>query len=182
MKNKAINTLAYTGVVTLSQYIGSKKVKILQTHNSGSSPLFDFLADCLVGDYTTARFRRPNKVMLIQRTKVYDKENAGNFHYEYTYVAGFYCLISKPEKINDGTKSVVRYSFMIPRDAISSNQFEGLCLGLYADTVKGTDEEDIKKYSAFCELNLSSRDIIDSALVVDWELSISNLTSAKVSG
>jgi hypothetical protein len=68
---------------------------------------------------------------------------------------------------------------MIPRDAIGTKQLEGLCLGLYADIVP---KKDIEKYSAFCELNLSSRDIIDSALVVDWELSISNLTSAKVSG
>ena len=45
MTNTAVNTLTYTGIVTLSQYIENKKVKIGQTHNKGGAPLFKFLSN-----------------------------------------------------------------------------------------------------------------------------------------
>lgn len=179
MNNKAINTLAYTGVVTLSQYIGSKKIKILQTHNEGGNPLFDFLADCLTGDFSIARYSKPNKVKLVRRKRAYT--DAGDAYFKYESESDFYYLISKPEKVYDGTKSVVRYSFMIPRDIIGNRQFEGLGLGLYADTIKNVDA-DLAKFSAYCDLNLTTNSIIDSALVVDWELTFSNISSSKING
>ena len=51
MKNTAINHINYTGIVTLSQYINGKKFLITQKHNAGAHMLFDFLADCLVGNF-----------------------------------------------------------------------------------------------------------------------------------
>ena len=60
MKNTAINTLKYTGIVTLSQYIGSKKRQIARMHNEGGDALFRFLANCLAGDFTTAKLTMPN--------------------------------------------------------------------------------------------------------------------------
>ena len=67
MKNIATNTLGYTGIVTLSQYINSKKIKIAQVHNEGSYPLFNFLSDCLLGDFSIAALALPNKIMLLKK-------------------------------------------------------------------------------------------------------------------
>ena len=71
-KNKAINTFTYTGVVTLSQYIGSKKIQVAQVHNAGGASLFEFLADCLIGDIEIAQTKRPTKIKLIYHSKIDD--------------------------------------------------------------------------------------------------------------
>ena len=67
MKNTAINTLNYTGIVSLSQCIGNRKIKIAQMHNTGGASLFNFLANCLIGNFTTAKINYPTKIKLINR-------------------------------------------------------------------------------------------------------------------
>ena len=169
MKNKAINTLKYTGIVTLSQYIGSKKVKIAQVQNTGGNPLFDFLSSCLIGDFTLAKVTRPTKIRLIRRSK-----DASSDTYSYKDAAsfGFINLFTKPEKVYSGTKSVVRYSFSISRDQLDLiDNFEELGIGLYHS---GAQDTEIANYSAFCEINLTKGSLVNSSLVVDWELAISN--------
>ena len=56
IKGIAKSSLEYTGIVNLSQYINGKKFTIAQLHNAGGKPLFEFLADCLVGDFEIAKF------------------------------------------------------------------------------------------------------------------------------
>lgn len=174
MRNRAINSLKYTGIVTLSQYIGSKKVKLSQVHNSGGNSLFDFLADCLVGDFTVAKATRPTKIMLIQGSA--EKDEYGNTVFERPLGGGgFIYLLTKPEKIYDSTKSVVRYSFVIPKDIIVSiAAFDQLYIGLYTDSAT-LDEPN--NYAAICKLDVSVTNLASAALVVDWELIISNHTA-----
>lgn len=173
MRNKAINTLKYTGIVTLSQYIGTKKVNIAQRHNTGGSSLFEFFADCLIGDFTMAKATMPTKIMLVKRTE--SKNGAGNVDFTYEDVSGFIYLLTKPEKVYNSAGSAVRYSFVIPKDMLESiNNFEGLGLGLYTD---GAVKSEPENFAAFCELNLSKSSIISASLVIDWELIISNNAS-----
>jgi len=173
MKNRAVNTLKYTGVVTLSQYIGSKKVKIAQIHNTGGNPLFNFLADCLIGDFTVAKASMPSKIMLLKRD-----ESAMN---GFTSLTDFIHLLTKPEKVyksETNTTSVARYSFIISKDMLSSiNNFDGFGIGLFTD---GASIDEPWNYAAFCELNLTKNALVNSSLVVDWELSFSNVTTEKI--
>lgn len=173
MKNKAINRLNYTGIVTLSQYRGNKKIKIAQVHNTGGNPLFRFLADCLIGDYTIAKATRPTKIMLLKQTE--DKENKS-----YTKESGFIYLLTKPTKIEEDLQIRVRYSFMIPQAQIESlNDYTDLGIGLYTDDAVGITEDDIKNYAAFCKVDLSGKNFTGAALLVDWDLIISNNVSSN---
>ena len=171
MKNTAINTLKYTGIVTLSQYIGSKKIKISQVHNTGGDSLFEFFASCLLGDFTTAKLIRPTKVMLLERTNddppVYTQPTNGS---------GFIYIITKPEKVSDTGSCRVKYSFVIPKDDVASiRSSDNLYLGLFADEVSVDNPEN---FAAICELKLANN-IINASLVVDWELIISNINNAE---
>ena len=173
MKNKAINTITYTGIVKLSQYIGNKKVQIAQRHNTGGSSLFNFLADCLIGDFDIAKNTRPTKIMLIKRTKTSDLET-----YRFESKSGFIFLLSKPEKIDGDGQCKVRYSFIVPKELILGiDSLEGLGMGLFTYDAPGATETDLNNYAAFCDLNLAKNALTNASLVVDWELIISNVNS-----
>ena len=162
------NSLKYTGVVTLSQYIGDKKVEIAKVHNAGAYPLFNFLSDCLLGDFELANLNRPTKIMLL--SKVYDSANSNSF--DYVSNSGFMSVTSKPEKVYDSnTSSKIRYSFIITRDKLEGTSFD--CIALYP---MSASMQDYKNFSAICDVRQKDMSTIAStmSLVVDWELTISN--------
>ena len=176
MNNTAVNTLNYTGIVTLSQYIGSKKVQIAQTHNTGSASLFNFLATCLAGDFTIAKLNLPTKIKLLCREEVYGE-------YVYSPITSFIFLRTPPEPSFNAGESRVRFSFIIPRDFLESiNQVASsgsvLGLGLYANSVPDVESE-TSNFMAFCVLDELDRSMfINTFLVVDWELIIANTPSS----
>ena len=180
MKNTAINTLTYTGIVTLSQYIGTKKVKIAQMHNTGGTSLFSFLANCLAGDFTLAKPNLPTKIKIIRRTR----PNAEIDEYVYSSASSYIFLRTPPEAYSNAGESRVRFSFIIPRDFLevqnlisSSTSSEVLGLGLYANGVPDTPEE-AENFMAFCILeNIEQTIAANAVLTVDWELVISNSQS-----
>lgn len=159
MKSKVLNTLNYTGVVTLSQYIGNKKIKIAQIHNKGGNPLFNFFTNCLIGEFAKASASRPEKIALFNLN--------GN---TYDSVTGFVNMYT-PAKKTDVNK--VKYSFMITKDKFESATFTDLHIGLY--THGATDLQD---YAAICKVDIENTALINAALVVDWELAISNMPDA----
>lgn len=165
MKNTAKNSLSYTGVVTLSQSIGNKKFEIAKVHNSGGSSLFDFLSDCLVGDYDIAKAKQPKKIKLLKYN-----EESGN----HESVSGYIQYTTKPERVYENPGSTVRYSFIVSRAMLESyDDFDRI--GLYANSA---GDNDIENFAAYCEVPFSSDDISNSAiLVIDWELNISNRNS-----
>jgi hypothetical protein len=172
MKNIAINNLKYTGIVTLSQYIGSKKVKIAQVHNSGGDSLFNFLASSLIGDFTMAKALRPTKIMLLKQENTSDEPI-----YRTTDNADFYYLLTRPEKITSVGLSRIKYSFLIPKEVIDSlADFEKLCVGLYADAATADEPSN---YAAVCNLGISKNNVVSASLVVDWELIISNMITSE---
>jgi hypothetical protein len=166
MNNTAANTLGYTGVVTLSQYIKGKKVKIAQVHNTGTNSLFNFLADCLCGDLSVASISRPSKIKLLHQSNPEDPTSISS-------VSGFLYVQTKPEKLYDVVEknsiSVV-YSFVIPKEYLESSFNK---LGLYADS-----ENDITNYAAVCDIESGNFSIASSSvLVIDWALTLSNLNT-----
>ena len=173
MKNTSLNTLEYNGIVTLSRYIGGKKIKIAQTKNSGRTPLFDFLYSCLTGDFDVARLNVPTKIMLLKSI-----ENRDTKTVTYESRSGFIYLLTKPEKIyRESSQNSVKYSFMLSRDQLTAlgteNSFDSI--GLYAD-----NETSTQNFSAVCTIELpTARMTASSVLVVDWELNIQNGTVQK---
>ena len=165
MKNTAINTLTYTGVVTLSQYIGQKKVKIAQIHNKGGNPLFDFLSDCLIGELASAKAKKPEKIRLV----ITDN---GIYPQEFAPGSGFIYPQVQPKKGVNSYESQVTYSFLIPRELFENiSTTSNLGLGLYPNSATDLDAT---KYAAFCTLDSSVLSNLKASLVVDWKLIISN--------
>ena len=171
MQNTAINTLGYTGIVTISQCIGKEKIEIAQIHNTGGTALFNFLADCLLGDFELAAKSRPTKIMLLERKTSTDTSQS----VEYISSSGFIHLLTKPEKIYSNTEGKVRYSFRISRDMLESTNKPN-AIALYTKDIKDTFV-DITNWAAIVENvgdYLQAAQITASALIVDWELIISN--------
>ena len=165
MKNIAINALGYTGRVTLSQCIGDKKIKVAEIHNSGGEPLFNFISDCLIGDFDTARLNRPNKIMLLKKVI-----NSSDNSISYTSMSDYIYILTNPEKVYDPSRGRVRYSFVITRDKLDDASFDHI--GLYTEN---TSLADISSYAAICEVPSTDINLtVASALVIDWELIISN--------
>lgn len=181
MRNIITNNLTYAGTVTVSQRIGHKKVPVLQVHNNGNLPLFNFLTECLTGNFETAKLARPTKIMILKQTKFPDE---GVEKLTYERLSSFIYLLASPERrYSSETTSIskVCFSFIIPRDLLESIDFENddkdvtYMLGLYPANATLSD---ITEYSAICEFDLSRVNAstigVSSVLVVDWELSISD--------
>lgn len=163
IKSVAVNNIEYTGIVKLSQYTNGKVFTVLEKHNEGGTALFNFLTDCLLGDFDIAKFDRPSKIMLLNINEDGILAKATNTSFIY--------LLSKPEKVySTEKKGIVRYSFIIPQDYFVGTDFNAI--GLYTNS---TSELDLEDYAAFCEVDLSDVSLsISSVLVLDWELHISN--------
>ena len=158
------DSLGYTGIVTLSQKVGKKKVKIAQLHNAGGKALFEYLAACLAGDFDTAKLNRPTKIMLLSHdsdNKIIKAKDTPFIH-----------IITAPKiAYSSEIEGVVEYSFTISQDIFSGTAFDAV--GLYTNTAT---EQDVENYAAYCPI--ASEDLTDislsSVLLLDWELHISN--------
>ena len=170
MKNTAINSLGYTGIVTLSQYIQNNKIPITKAYNKGRSSLFNFLSDCLKGDFELAKLSLPSNIMLLNAEI---NSETGEID-QFTAASGVIALstIATPEKALDESSGRVRYSFIVTRDQLETESFNAI--GLYA---KGIKPEYCQYNMAYCILDESVNSAnlsVSSALVVDWDLIITN--------
>ena len=163
IKGAAVNALQYTGVVKLSQYIGGKKRMVAKVHNAGGKALFNFLVDCLIGDFDIAKLDRPTKIMLLVEDEDKSLSRAND--------TGFINILAKPEKVYSIDKGVVRFSFMIPQDIFNGSNFNAI--GLYPNSATASD---VDSYAALCKVD--SRELnnisVSSVLILDWELYIAN--------
>lgn len=169
MKGFATNSLGYTGTVTLSQYNGNKKTQIAQFKNNGGNSLFNFLANCLMGDFETAAQERPTKIMLLHKET---EETSNSVTYESR--SGFIYFLTNPERLFTDTallSSTICYSFIIPMELIKNQDFN--CIGLYSNAAKGTT--DLEDFVAVCNLDgIAGMQSTSSILIVDWKLTITN--------
>ena len=160
----ARNCLEYTGVVRLSQYINNKKMLIAESHNAGGSALFNFLSNCLTGDFDLAKYSRPDKILLLKIDKVTGSiEKASN--------TSFIQFLTRPERIyGKDSECIIRYSFVLPQEYFAGTEFNAV--GLYPQSAT---ELDIQDYSAICTLTTDNWNISrSSVLLLDWDLRISN--------
>jgi hypothetical protein len=168
VKGTAKGNLEYTGIVKLYQYTHGKKRTIANLINSGGKPLFDFLSDCLAGDFDSARFSRPDKVLLLN-------EDLESGTLECASTGGFTYIMSKPERVPSDSEGIVRYSFSIPQDQLyNAGRINFNAIGLYPYNVE--DITELYNYAAKVAVTDLARESIlpSSVLMLDWELHISN--------
>ncbi len=135
----SLNPLRYTGIVSLSQYTDSEKILLSQLHNKGTNQLFDYFANCLVGNFEAAKTNSPTKIMLLKKSSDGKTiEPASPFIY----------LRTLPEKIKEDASHIhpaVRYSFVISQDVVINKNFNAI--GLFLNK-----SNDIKDYAACIDL------------------------------
>ena len=163
MKNKAVNQLEYTGIVTLSQYIDGNKKIIKRIKNSGGSSLYDFFSACLIGDFTTAAKTRPAKIIFLKKDVEDNKTTLSPVS------SGFIYPLADPIRISGqtGSDTSICFSFTIP---IGYTKLDFTHIGLYPNTASTVD---LDRYSAICSFSLIDATIsTSSVLVIDWVLKI----------
>ena len=160
VKSMATNHLEYTGIVKLSQYIKNKKIAVAEIHNEGGIALFNFIADCLIGDFDIAKSDWKMGIRLLNIDEHGNLSRLDN--------TDFIFLLAKPEKVYDENEGIVRYSFIIPQEYFAGTSFNAI--GLYLNK-----SADIDDYAAYCGVDTGDWNIsLSSVLVLDWELHISN--------
>lgn len=172
-RSKAVNNIGYTGIVKLSQYTNGKKFSIAKVHNAGGKPLFDFLANCLAGDFDIAKKNLPAKILLLDIVKA----ESGEITVNAADNTGFITLLSKPELVYAEDAGVVRYRFIIPQEYFAAGTSVGAvrfnAIGLYPSSVKST--ADASQFAAYCEVDTDDWSLsAASVLVLDWELHVTN--------
>lgn len=59
----------YTGTVTVASYLGDRLIKKETHHNQGLKTLFEFIGDCLQGNWYGARDKRPCKLVMLKKAE-----------------------------------------------------------------------------------------------------------------
>lgn len=197
VKKQDTISVGYSGKVKVTVVDDRKVVSRKVGHNAGGQPLFQFLAQCLCGNYENAKTSQPLKIRLFYneaKTKTAATRNietwvgsASNTSIEEASNFIFVNAPSVPEEIEDekgnknGYKAILH--FRVPFSFVTRNKINQICL--YAQ-----NEIDSKKYSAYY-LFTDSTDAEKLApievnnqqasysLIIEWELSIANVKTTN---
>ena len=198
VKKQDTISVGYSGKVTVTVVDDRKVVSRKVGHNAGGQPLFQFLAQCLCGNYENTKPLQPLKIKLFYN-KATDTTaattNIGNWVGSDSNTsieeASNFIFVNAPSateeiKITDkqgnlvaknGYKAILH--FRVPFSFVTRNEINQICL--YAQ-----DESDPKRYSAYYlftdstdEKNLAPIKVNNQQasynLIIEWELSIANV-------
>ena len=198
VKKQDTISVGYSGKVTVTVVDDRKVVSRKVGHNAGGQPLFQFLAQCLCGNYENTKPLQPLKIRLFYN-KATDTTAAttninnwvGSDSNTSIEEASNFIFVNAPSateeiKITDkqgnliaknGYKAILH--FRVPFSFVTHDEINQICL--YAQ-----NESDPKIYSAYY-LFTDSTDVEKLApikvnnqqasynLIIEWELSISNV-------
>lgn len=194
VKKQDTISVGYSGKVKVTVVDDRKVISRKVGHNAGGQPLFQFLAQCLCGNYENTKTLQPLKIKLFynKAETVADAitniqnwvKSEGDFtsvasasNFIFVNAAGATEEIADEEGNKNGYKAILH--FRVPFSFVTKNEVNQICL--YAQ-----NENDDKKYSAYY-LFKDSKDEKKLApikvnnqqasynLIIEWELSISNV-------
>ena len=197
VKKQDIISVGYSGKVKVTVVDDRKVVSRKVGYNAGGQPLFQFLAQCLCGNYENAEQSQPLKIKLFyNKAETKTKTEAiinieawassGSSSSEKVTSASNFIFVnapSVPEEIEDekgnknGYKAILH--FRVPFSFVTRNEINQICL--YAQ-----NEIDPKKYSAYYLFTDSTNkeklapikvnnQQASYSLIIEWELNISNV-------
>lgn len=197
VKKQDTISVGYSGKVKVTVVDDRKVVSRKVGHNAGGQPLFQFLAQCLCGNYENAEQSQPLKIRLFYNkaeTKTAATVNIKNWVGSASNTsieeASNFIFVNAPgatEEIEDengnknGYKSILH--FRVPFSFVTYSEINQICL--YAQ-----NEIDPKKYSAYYlftdstdEETLAPIKVNNQQasynLIIEWELSIANVESTN---
>ena len=203
VKKQDTISVGYSGKVTVTVVDDRKVVSRKVGHNAGGQPLFQFLAQCLCGNYENTKPLQPLKIKLFYNNATNENDAITNIQNWVKSEGDFTSVVSasnfifvnapgatKEIKITDkqgnlvaknGYKAILH--FRVPFSFVTRTEINQICL--YAQ-----NESDPKIYSAYY-LFTDSTDVEKLApikvnnqqasynLIIEWELSISNVEATN---
>ena len=165
---KINNGISYHGEVSISVMDGKRKLCAV-THNNGRKGLFNFLSNCLLGNFIAAKSSYPSKIACFGTVTDTD-----------TTLVRLSSFIrydsSRWETKETSTGSSIYFHFRIPYMALKPGTISKL--RLYTNDVSGEDvEEDI-----CAEINLEDTKYItvpdttdgNFTIIVDWKITLTD--------
>ena len=165
---KINNGINYHGEVSISVMDGKRKLCAV-THNNGRKGLFNFLSNCLLGNFIAAKSSYPSKIACFGTVTDTD-----------TTLVRLSSFIrydsSRWETKETSTGSSIYFHFRIPYSALKQGTISKL--RLYTNEVSGEDvEEDI-----CAEINLEDTKYItvpdttdgNFTVIVDWKMTLTD--------
>lgn len=166
-KKVETSTIKYKGSVSINVLKNGKVVRTLSNHNKGNYPLFKYIAQCLV-----ANFSEPEHPCYLKLGNSTTSEGVTTFK-NYSLSPQRYAS-AKP--ILSNNSAIASFEFLVPATTLAlSNNLSINTLRLYNDVNRNADE----LYSA--ELILSSGNEIsglteEMTLQVIWNMSFESVT------
>ena len=144
--------IGYKGKVKIELKHGDKTYKTIHYNNSGKSPLFDFLLDCLAGNYND--YNRPQFIML----KNTDKENCLNVPQPLINLSLSY-----------GENGNISYEFLIPYNSFYADKKSFQYIYLISQL-------NYNQLNPSAVIDLGEAEDIDNTtnLSITWVLSVAN--------
>ena len=165
---KINNGINYRGEVSISVMDGKRKLCAV-THNNGRKGLFNFLSNCLLGNFIAAKSSYPSKIACfgtVAGTDAMPVRLSSFIRYD----------SSRWETKETSTGSSIYFHFRIPYMALKPGTISKL--RLYTNDVSGEDvEEDI-----CAEINLEDTKYItvpdttdgNFTVIVDWKMTLTD--------
>ena len=165
---KINNDISYHGEVSISVMDGKRKLCAV-THNNGRKGLFNFLSNCLLGNFIAAKSSYPSKIACfgtVAGTDAMPVRLSSFIRYD----------SSRWETKETSTGSSIYFHFRIPYSALKPGTI--FKLRLYTNDVSGEDvEEDI-----CAEINLEDTKYItvpdttdgNFTIIVDWKITLTD--------
>ena len=167
---KINNGINYRGEVSISVMDGKRKLCAV-THNNGKKGLFNFLSNCLLGNFTAAKSSYPSKIACFGA--VADSDTA------FVRLSSFVKYdSSRWEDKETSTESSIYFHFRIPYSVLIPGTISKL--RLYTNEVSGENvEEDI-----CAEIDLEDTKYItvpdttdgNFTIIVDWKMTLTDKT------
>ena len=141
---KSLHNFNYTGDITVKLTEGDRVYSEQHFHNTGCAKLFNFVADCLTGNFNAAKSSRPCRIVLFKLDPIEDEENT-TFNRLYwnddTRVSTkviYDSAVTPGATIENG--STVTYHFRIPYLCLVDGA-EVRKLGLYPDIISSYSDD-----------------------------------------
>lgn len=175
---------SYTGVVTVSVYDNDRLIKSTTSNNAGMSTLFNFICNCLKGDFKSARESRPCKLILLKKddnesedsTPLTDKESNKTYWSESYAVSAPTVYDTAAIGTVDNNKCDITYHFRIPSLNLQTGaEIKKLLLLPVKYT---TFSEACAYYVLENEIKLPEKSG-NITIIIDWKLIFSNKTEKK---
>lgn len=164
------NTIKYKSNVKVEVIKQGKKVKTLEKHNTATNILFNFLYDCLAGNYI--QNNRPNYVVPLV-------ESTDEGHTIYTLYNNIYNPITNI--IVDTNESILSYKCLIGYNSLYDSTKKIVGLAFYSNGRKNLDNtvDAISNESMYVIFDDEFQPDGESDLLITWQIKIEDIGSIE---